>query len=293
MLPRMTPVVLLFVALLAAGCGRRPGSSAPATGAALPGGAAAARATTTPAPSTLADSAGAMPPAPVTAVPGDDPALEASLAPLHDVEVVARVDGEIVALEVEEGDRVTASQLLARIDDRERHATLEEREAQVTRTEAAWQRAQSLHEQKLIADESYLEARADWQVARAQRDRARLEWERCTVGATIGGVVAQRRIQIGRMVKEGEVLFRISDPDLLRAELLLPESRLGSVHAGQGVTLIPVAGGPPARATITRVTPLVDPASGTFRVTIDLDNRRARLPAGVTARVVLGPRRAR
>jgi membrane fusion protein (multidrug efflux system) len=292
MLPRILQAVLLLAALLCAGCGRGPGTGAPGSGAARARETAAEQATTTSAPSTLADSLGStLSPAPTPS--GIDPAFETFLAALHDVEVVARVDGEIVALEVEEGARVTAGQPLARIDDRERRATLDEREAQVTRAEAAWQRAQSLHEQKLIADESYLEARADWQVARAQRDRARLEWERCTVRATIPGVVAQRRTQLGHTVKEGDALFRVSDPDLLRAELLLPESRLGTVHAGQSVTLIPVAGGPPTRATITRVTPLVDPASGTFRVTIDLDNRRARLPAGVTARVVFGPARAR
>ena len=237
----------------------------------------------------------AAPPAlpPSSGVPAErapDPSLEASLAPIHDVEVPARAAGQLVALEVEEGMRVRADQPLARIDDRECRATLDERQALATRAEAAWQRAQRLHEQKLIADEEFMSARADWEVARAQRDRARLAWEWCTVRAPIAGVVAERRTQVGRTVEQGDVLFRVSDPDWLRAELLLPQSRLGSVRAGQRVALLPVTGGAPVPAAITRVTPLVDPASGTFRVTIDLDNRRARLPAGITVRVDLEPR---
>jgi membrane fusion protein, multidrug efflux system len=231
--------------------------------------------------------------APATAVIDAGDRYETALAPLHDVEIFARLDGEVVALDVEEGRRIAAGQRLAQIDDRDRRATLAEREAQAARAESAWQRAQRLHEQSLIADEPWIAARADWQVAVAQRDRARLEWERCAVRAPIAGVVEQRRVQIGQTVKQGDLLFRVGDPDTLRAELLLPESRLGTVRAGQRVRIEPTAGGAPRTAKVTRVNPLVDPASGTFRVVIDLDNRAARLPGGVSARVAFDSLTAR
>ncbi len=276
---------LLLVTLLAvacAGCGGAPRPGAPAGDRATPSDTSAR-------PDAAAESQAPL----ATAPSGErepDPSLETSLAPVHDVEVPARAEGLLVTLEVEEGTRVRAAQPLARIDDRESRALLDEREALLARAESAWQRAQRLHEQQLIAEEEFIAARSDWQVARAQRDRARLAWEWCTVRAPFAGVVAERRTQVGRTVKEGEVLFRVSDPDLLRAELLLPQDRFGSVRAGQRVRLVPVAGGSPVAASITRVTPLVDPSSGAFRVTVDLDNRRARLPAGITVRVELEPR---
>lgn len=214
-----------------------------------------------------------------------DPVFETALTPLHDVEIFARLDGDVVALDVEEGRRIPAGQRLAQIDDRERQATLAEREAQVARTESAWTRAQRLHDQKLISDEQWIGARSDWQVAQAQRDRARIDAERCAVRSPIAGVVEQRRVQIGQSVKAGDLLFRVGDPDMLRAELLLPEALLGTVRVGQRVRIEPTAGGAPQIAHVTRVNPLVDSASGTFRVVIDLDNRRARLPGGVSARV--------
>src|SRR5262245_5363426 len=222
-----------------------------------------------------------------------DPAFETALAPLHDVELFARLDGEIVALDVEEGRRVRAGHRLAQIDDRERQATLVEREAQVARAESGWHRAESLHEQKLISDEQWIAARSDWQIAMAQRDRARIDWERCAVRSPISGVIEQRRVQVGQMVKQGDLLFRVGDPDTLRAELLLPEARLGTVRAGQRVRVEPTAGGAARYARVTRVNPLVDPASGTFRVVIDLDNRGSRLPGGVSARVAFDSLAAR
>ena len=222
-----------------------------------------------------------------------DDSFETALAPLHEIEILGRLEGEVVGVYFEEGRRVEAGARLAQLDDRERRAMLEERKAEEARTEAAWQRAGKLYEQKVISEEQYIAARSDWQVAVSQRERAGIDWERCAVRSPIAGLIELRRVQMGQMVKPGDLLFRIGNPDTLRAELLLPESRLGTVRAGQKVQLIPAAGGAPRMVGITRVNPLVDPASGTFRAVIDIDNRSGELHGGVSARVVLAPVRAR
>lgn len=222
-------------------------------------------------------------------VPAAADSFETALAPLREVEILARLDGEAVGVYVEEGRRVSAGARLAQLDDRERRATLDERKAEEARTESAWQRARRLFDQKVISEEQFIAARSDWQVAVAQRERANLEWERCAVRAPIAGVIELRRVQVGQMVKQGDLLFRIGNPDTLRAELLLPESRLGTVRPGQRVQIIPAAGSPPRVVGVTRVNPLVDPASGTFRVVIDIDNRSGGLHGGVSARVVFDP----
>ncbi len=234
---------------------------------------------------TPADTSAATAAAYPDSIPQTDLMFETALVPLHSVEIFARVDGEIVALDVEEGRRVAPGDRLAQLDDRERRATLDMREAEVARAESSWQRAQRLHDQKVISDEQFITARAEWQIARAERDRARIDLERCAVRTPIAGLVEQRRVQMGQTVKNGDPLFRIGDPGTLRAELLLPESRLGTVRVGQPVRIMPAAGGEVTLARVTRVNPLVDPASGTFRVVIDLDNRAGRLHGGVSARV--------
>lgn len=258
--------LILAAAIVAGGCSSRAGTAADAT----PADPDSSSATQAPLPDSIVQ---------------PDPTFETALIPLHSVEIFARLDGEIVALDVEEGARVASGGALARLDDRDRRATLDMREAEEARAESSWQRAQKLHDQKVISEEQFIAARSDWQIARAQRDRARIDWERCTVRTPIAGLVEQRRVQIGQTVKEGDLLFRIGDPSTLRAELLLPESRLGTVRVGQPVRILPAAGGEATVARVTRVNPLVDPASGTFRVVIDLDNRAGRLHGGVSARV--------
>jgi membrane fusion protein (multidrug efflux system) len=268
-------LALLFLAGLLAGCdlGTRDGDGSSA-GAAPPD------------PQAGAAPAGALPGVPVSDSNATDPSLDTMLSPLHDVEIFARVEGEVTALFAEEGQRVRAGARLAQIDDRERRALLAERDAAAARAESAWGRAQRLRDEDVISEEQFIAARSEWEIARAQRDRASIEWQRCAVKAPFAGLVALRRVQAGQTVKVGDLLFRISDPDTLRAELLLPESRLGTVAAGQPVRLVPVGGGGAVRARVTRVNPLVDPASGTFRVVIDFDNRAAALHGGVSVRVV-------
>lgn len=224
-------------------------------------------------------------------VPPGAESFETALAPLREVEILARLDGEAVGVYFEEGRRVLAGTRLAQLDDRERRATLEERKAETARAESAWKRARQLYDQKVIAEEQYVAARSDYQIAEAQREKASIEWERCAVRAPIAGVIQLRRVQLGQTVKQGDLLFRIGDPDTLRAELLLPESRLGTVRNGQRVLIIPAAGSPPRFVAVTRVHPLVDPGSGTFRVIIDIDNRKGELHGGVSARVVFDPPR--
>ena len=276
---RLTARVTLLAAALAVGCalgcliGGCSPSSQPADGA----------------------SANPGPPAPEPG-PASDPSIdslataeagyETALAPIHDVRILARLDGEIVRVDVEEGGRVPAHQVLAQIEDRERRTTLAMREAEADRAESAWTRAERLHEQNVISDEQHLAARAEWQIAVARREQALIDVERCAVRTPIAGVVELRRIQVGQMVKEGDLLFQIGDPSTLRAEVLVPEAHLGIVRVGQKVRVIPAAGGAPTTARVTRVSPLVDPASGTFRVVVDLDNRSGRLHGGVSARVV-------
>jgi len=275
------PALAVLLALPVAGCaphGQPEGGAAADAAVAPPGTAPAA----TPDPLRALDTLARV-------VPAAEDSFETALAPLHEVEIVGRLEGEVVGVDVEEGHHVAAGTRLAQLDDRERRATLEERKAEEARTEAAWQRARSLYEQKVISEEQFISARSDWQVAVSQRERAGIEWERCAVRTPIAGLIEIRRVQVGQMVKPGDLLFRVGNPDTLRAELLLPESRLGTVKVGQRVEIVPAAGSPPRLAGITRVNPLVDPASGTFRVVIDIDNRSGELHGGVSARVVLSP----
>jgi membrane fusion protein (multidrug efflux system) len=214
------------------------------------------------------------------------------LAALHDVQVMARSSGLVTARDVDEGSRVAAGQRLAQVEDDLQRLAVQEREAELATAQAAYERARRLHGEKMLSEQQLLEARSAHEMALARRDRARVEHERCAVRAPISGIVSQRRVQVGQTVKDGDLLFRVVDPETLRAELLLPEEELGRVRAGQPVTVFPRVGGAPVRARVTRTNPVVDAASGTFRVVVELDNRRVGWAPGISVRCRLEPLQA-
>ena len=79
----------------------------------------------------------------------------------------------------------------------------------------------------------------------------------------------------------------MTDPDRLRASAYLPAAFRGEVGLGTRVRLDPARGGPPIEAIVSRVDPLTDPASGTFKVVATFRRRAANPEAGAEARFVL------
>src|SRR5262249_23080340 len=138
-----------------------------------------------------------------------DAGYETALAPIHDVQILARADGEIMSVEVEEGSRVSADRVLARIEDGERRAALDLRQAEADRAESTWKRIDRLHQQQVITEEQNVAARAERQIAAARREQAVIDLERCVVRTPIAGVVVLRRVQKGQVVKAGDLLFEV------------------------------------------------------------------------------------
>jgi hypothetical protein len=71
-----------------------------------------------------------------------------------------------------------------------------------------------------------------------------------------------------RPVKTADVLFRVTDPRRLEAELQLPAALNGRVHVGDAARFVPDGGAAPVAATVREVSPLVDPATARFRVVL-------------------------
>jgi multidrug efflux pump subunit AcrA (membrane-fusion protein) len=118
---------------------------------------------------------------------------------------------------------------------------------------------------------------------------ARLALERRTLRAPVSGVVWQVRAEPHRPVKTADVLFRVTEPGRLRAELFLPAALKSRVHVGDAVTFEAVsdAGGPAATGRVKLVSPIVDPATARFRVELETAQAPDGL-AGANVRVRLG-----
>jgi membrane fusion protein, multidrug efflux system len=192
----------------------------------------------------------------------------AALEALNEAQVVAKTSGVLISLHTEEGERVRAGQLLARIDPERPRLEVQRAETTLRKLEAEFARATELFERKLIAAEAHERLRFDLATQRAAFDLAKLELSYTSIVAPISGVVARRMVKEGNLVPLNSPVFRIVNTDNLEAVLNVPERELGTMKAGLTVALqVDALPGQRIEGRIDRVSPVVDAGTGTFRVT--------------------------
>jgi membrane fusion protein (multidrug efflux system) len=102
----------------------------------------------------------------------------------------------------------------------------------------------------------------------------------------VDGVIAERSVKLGNLIQINQNLFRIVGMDPLQAVLNVPERQLGILKVGQTVQLEADAlSGKTFSGNILRVAPVVDSASGTFRVTCEFHDKTHEIKPGMFARI--------
>ena len=232
------------------------------------------------------------PPIPVeTAMPerGDIYALYSGTAPIEafaEADVIAKVEGEIRELLVEEGDDVGKNQVLARLDGDRLRLELNESEARLRKLQRDYQRNVDLREQGLISEGDFDKIKFDMEALEAAYNLAKLELDYTQIRAPIDGVVSERYVKLGNTIEVGEPLFRVTSLDPLVAYLFVPEREYRRIAPGQAVTIdIDALAGEPVLASVTRVSPIVDPDTGTFKITVEIEDSERRIKPGMFGRL--------
>ncbi len=157
---------------------------------------------------------------------------------VRQTQIAAQVPGAVVELAVHAGDRVTAGQLLVRIDARtaDQGAVASAAQVQAGRANLAvaqgeFERQQQLHAKKYISAAALERAEGQLKAARAQVDAqsaqagaARTGAGLHTVRAPYAGVVAEVPVQLGDMAMPGRPLLTLYDPAALRVTASVPQT---------------------------------------------------------------------
>ena len=269
MTARLLPVSILLPALfLLHGCGtgRSQTPSASAATAAVPVAVAAVRL------------------APIAASYAGTAALEAD----HETDVVAKTGGVLLRIDIEEGDTVRAGQVLAELDGAQARLAVDEADATLKKLRSNFARSQELYQRKLLSQKDHDQLRYDLEAQQAvyRQKLLALSWTRIT--APIGGVISRRMVKRGNLIQTNQALFHIVDMRPLLAVLHVPERELGRLQPGQTVHLaVDALGRHDFTGNVLRIAPVVDAASGTFRVTCEFDHDGGVLRPGMFARIAI------
>jgi RND family efflux transporter MFP subunit len=234
-------------------------------------------------------------------------------------DVVAERDGRVTAVKVEIGDHVRRGEVLALLDDRALQATRAEKaarieslrsqigtwEAEQKSNEADLRRADAMRAEKILDDEDWEHVqyklaetktevtryKADAEAAEAELHAAEIELDQARVVAPFDGLVGRRSVHEAQGVKKGDALFWITAQAPLRVLFTVPESSMASFPKGARLELTTMDYPQLKQAAVVyRVSPVVDPASGSVEVIGSLEKASPLLKPGMSMQVKLTPR---
>lgn len=210
----------------------------------------------------------------------------AALTADHEAQVTSKANGVLIKLHVEEGMTVREGQLLAELDNASAIASAAQAEALMHKADATFAYAEQSIKKQLISKREYDQANFDMLSQRAAYQTAKLQLTYTRIIAPVDGVIAERSVKLGNLIQINQNMFRIVGMDPLQAVLNVPERQLGILKAGQAVQLEADAlAGKTFAGDILRIAPVVDAASGTFRVTCEFHDKTGEIKPGMFGRI--------
>ncbi len=182
------------------------------------------------------DSTAAIPVETASAIRGPISAYYATTTTLEAEEeamVVAKVRGIVKELSFEEGDYVTAGEVMTTLEDEQLAIEATQAKATMDRLYNEYQRNKTLYERQLISVEQYENAKYEYETQKAVYDLAQLKIENTQIKAPISGIVSERLIKVGNMVNSDQEVFKITDFDPLLAVLHVPEHEMAKIKNNQ------------------------------------------------------------
>lgn len=202
------------------------------------------------------------------------------------VEIYPQISGMVKQFRVEAGDRVAAGDTLLRIEDEQLRIAVEEAEANYQYQQAGFKRTAAMFERSLISDQEFETSKYSFEQARLRLERARLELEYAEIIAPFSGVITERYVQVGARVGPSSKLYDLSKLNDLIARVFAPGQYLTSIgNDQQALITSEFLSDKQFQGWVKRISPVVDPRSGTFKVTVGLRDRWEFLRPGLFVNV--------
>lgn len=229
--------------------------------------------------------------------------------PIDRVEIKSKASGRVEALPIEEGDFVQKDDLIARLDQKDVRAEVEQAqadldiaEAELTQAQHTYDRRDQLFQKGLISEEerdqiglALAQAKGKLVRARTTLEQANERLSETIVRAPISGIILQKYVEEGQIIASGisnvgggTPIADIADMHSVYIEAGIDEIDIGKVRVGQPAAVMAEAY-PQLRFSgqIIRIAPeaRVEQNVTLFDVVIEVENPKGQLKSGMNATV--------
>jgi len=226
---------------------------------------------------------------PLSGLPGaateDGEYFDCLLEPRMVVNVSSTSAGIIEEMPVDRGDRVKKGDVLVRLRSDEEQRAVELARAKADIASKKQKRGEELFAEHFVSQHEKDGLDTDKLVAQIEYRQAVELLKRRTIRSSINGVVVERFLSPGELA-EGEKIMKVAQIDPLNVEVVVPVEKLGTLRKGGQALVYPEMSTSVALpATITVLDSVVDAASGTMGVRLELPNPDHAVPAGLKCRI--------
>ncbi len=195
----------------------------------------------------------------------------ANLEAERSVAVLAEAARRVVERRVEEGDVVRKGDLLLRLQDEEQRSALARAETELSKAQREYDRQKSLFERDLTTEQALNDATDELERRKLAFEDAKRELGYAQVRAPISGTITSRMVNLGDHVQVGQHLFDIVDFESIVARIFVPEKNLKQLRPDLAARVRATAvRDEPFAGSVKRIAPVVDPRTGTVKVTVDV-----------------------
>jgi RND family efflux transporter MFP subunit len=215
--------------------------------------------------------------------------------------VYALLAGTVKTVAAQEGQQVAQGDTLVCLDDTELRLAAEEYRLAYLRAQRFLDRVQQLNTRALLSAQELEDAQYQAQTARLRLQRAELDLSRAVITAPVAGQIADLSVQQGSLTSPRQVLCQLLQAQDLKASLFIPADQMAGLRLHQPVTAWPAlsadrqASAPQEpqepqerlQGRLTRLSPLVDPESGSCKAEALFPGAGRHLKPGTLAQVKL------
>jgi membrane fusion protein (multidrug efflux system) len=228
--------------------------------------------------------------------------FSASLEPVWRSDISPKVDGRIESLHTDEAQKVTAGQIIAKLENMDFSAQVSQAEgtlysvsADLAQAKADLARNKILVEQGALSQQQYDASIAKVASLEGQlrASQGNLGYQQSRLGFTDvvtphAGTVLTRYLQPGDYAKAGTPIFTIADTSVMLAKATVGEGQITQVKLGDPAQiLVDALSDQPFTGKITKIVPAAAVPTRTFTLEISIDNSQDTLLSGLTAKVMV------